>query len=44
MNDCDAIPLYTAQARDEVIDPDFSSPITAWPYRHTRNRWIKTSL
>lgn len=26
MNDCDAIPLYTAQARDEVIDPDFSSP------------------
>ena len=26
MNDCDASPLYTAQARDEVIDPDFSSP------------------
>ena len=26
MNDCDAIPLYTAQARDEVIDPDFTSP------------------
>ncbi|WP_302327411.1 DUF4397 domain-containing protein [Enterocloster lavalensis] len=26
MNEYDTIPLYTAQARDEVIDPDFTSP------------------